>query len=253
MRISLPMILLAALAPLAAFTATAADTTPAYVTAAINDPARKEDSADDARRQVAAVMAFTRVKPGDKVAELAPGEGYWTRVFSGVVGANGHVYTVWPKEFDKFAAKSYANWEGLVKAPPYTNVSLVAEPAADFSVPEKVDLVFTSQNYHDYHDKFTGPVDIAAFDKQVFDALKPGGYFVVIDHVATAASGPNPNETMHRIDPELVKKEVEAAGFVFDGSSDALKNPNDPHTVGVFDKGIRGHTDQFIFRFKKPM
>jgi predicted methyltransferase len=116
-----------------------------------------------------------------------------------------------------------------------------------------VDLVFTCQNYHDYHDPFMGPVDMVAFDKQVFAALKPGGLFVVIDHVAPAGSGISDTNTLHRIDPAVVKKEVEAAGFVFAGESDALRNPKDPHTIAVFDKSIRGHTDQFIYRFRKPL
>src|SRR6185312_11496727 len=88
---------------------------PAYVTKAINDPARAADKKDDARRKTADVMAFTGVKPGDKVLELVPGSGYWTRVFSRIVGSNGHVYTVWPDEMAKFSAKSFANWQGLVK------------------------------------------------------------------------------------------------------------------------------------------
>lgn len=226
--------------------------TPAYVTAAIKDPARAADSKDDARRQVAAVMTFTGVKPGDSVLELVPGEGYWTRVFSAVVGPDGHVYTVWPDEMGKFSAKSYANWQSLVATPHYKNVSLLKEPAAHLSVPRKVDVVFTSQNYHDYHDPFMGPVDMLSFDKQVYAALKPGGVFVVVDHAAPAGSGASDTNTLHRIDPMLVKKEVEAAGFKFDGESDALRNPADTHTDKVFDKSIRGHTDQFIYRFRKP-
>src|SRR5690348_58540 len=122
--------------------------TPAYLTAAINDPARAADGKDDARRQIAAVMAFTGVKPGDSVLELVPGSGYWTRVFSAIVGPDGHVYTVWPKEMDKFSAKSYATWQSLAATPHYKNVSLLKEPAAQLSVPQKVDVVFTSQNYH---------------------------------------------------------------------------------------------------------
>ena len=112
--------------------------------------------------------------------------------------------------------------------------------------------MFTSQNYHDYHDPFMGPVDMAAFGKQVFGALKPGGVFVVIDHVAPAGSGIADTDTLHRIDPAVVKKEMEAAGFVFDGESDVLHNATDPHTAAVFDKSIRGSTDQFIYRFRKP-
>lgn len=250
MRLTLFAALLALMAP---FAARAADPTPAYVIAALNAPARKADVVDDVRRQAAAVVTFTGVKPGSKVLELVPGEGYWTRIFSGVVGAKGHVYTVWPNEMMKFSAKSLAAWQGLVKTPTYANVSLLRQPAADLSVPEPVDVVFTCQNYHDYHDKFMGPVNMAVFDKRVFDALKPGGVFIVIDHVAPAGSGIADTDTLHRIDPETVKKEVEAAGFVFAGSSDALRNPADPHTIKVFDPLIRGRTDQFIFRFRKPV
>ena len=224
---------------------------PAYVTKAINDPARAADSKDDARRQIAAVMTFAGVKPGDKVLELDPGSGYWTRVFSRIVGPSGHVYTVWPDEMAKYSAKSFANWQGLVKDT-YKNVSLLKQPAATLTVPQKVDVVFTSQNYHDYHDPFMGPVDMKKFDKEVFDALKPGGVFIVIDHTAPAGSGVSDTNTLHRIDPEVVKQEVESAGFVFDGSSDALVNPKDPLDIKVFDPSIRGHTSQFIYRFRKP-
>ena len=256
MRRSTISILAFALAlPLMAFAAVAAGSgpTPAYVIAALNSPARKGDAADDTRRQAAAVMVFAGVKPGQTVLELVPGEGYWTRVFSGIVGDHGHVYTVWPNEMGKYSAKSLATWQDLIKKPPYTNVSILTQPAASLSSPAPVDLVFTCQNYHDYHDKFMGPVDMASFDKQVYGVLKPGGLFVVIDHVAPAGSGFADTDTLHRVDPEAVKKEVEAAGFIFDGESDALKNPADPHTNKVFDPSIRGKTDQFIFRFRKPM
>ncbi|MFI4967347.1 MAG: class I SAM-dependent methyltransferase [Gammaproteobacteria bacterium] len=253
MRLSIPLITIALGLPVAAAIAatSAAPATPAYVTAALNDPARKDDAADDARRQAAAVVSFAGVKPGDSVAELVPGKGYWTRIFSGVVGPKGHVYTVWPHGMDKYAAKSIADWQELIKKPPYTNVSVLPQDDDAFTVPQPVDVVFTSQNYHDYHDKFMGPVDMAKFDKEVFDALKPGGVFVVIDHVANAGDT-GATEDQHRIDPAVVKQEVEAAGFVLDGSSDALKNPADDHKAKVFDPAIRGKTDQFILRFKKP-
>lgn len=255
MRTTMLAVVISLALPCAAFAhppSSSISAAPAYVTAAINDPARAADTKDDARRQVAAVMTFAQGKPGDAVLELVPGSGYWTRVFSAIVGTGGHVYTVWPTEMNKFSAKSFANWQTLTATPHYSNVTLLKEPAAHLSVPAKVDLVFTSQNYHDYHDPFMGPVDMAAFDKQVFDALKPGGLFVVIDHAAPAGSGAADTNTLHRIDPMLVKKEVEAAGFVFDGESDALRNPADPHTAKIFDESIRGHTDQFILRFRKP-
>ncbi|HKT41350.1 MAG TPA: methyltransferase, partial [Rhodanobacteraceae bacterium] len=146
---------LAAIAQSSAPAASGSARVPAYITRAIDDPARAADRKDDARRKIADVMAFAGVKPGDKVLELVPSSGYWTRVFSRIVGPDGHVYTVWPDEMAKFSAKSFANWQGLVKST-YTNVSLLKQPAAMLSVPQKVDIVFTSQNYHDYHDPFMG-------------------------------------------------------------------------------------------------
>jgi predicted methyltransferase len=254
MRISKSILAVAFAMPFMAL-ATAADSpsaVPAYVTAAMSDPARKDDAKDDARRQGAAVVAFTGVKPGDKVVELIPGGGYWTRVFSAVVGAKGHVYTVWPHGMDQYMTKTMANWQELVKKAPYTNVSVLATANDALGVTEPVDVVFTSQNYHDYHDPFMGSVDMAKFNKLVFDALKPGGVYVVIDNVAPAGSGFADTDTTHRVDPEAVKKEVLAAGFVFDGSSDVLHNPADTHALKSYEPPMAGHNDQFIFRFKKP-
>lgn len=248
MKIILPVMLMALALPAAAQSNPASDTdkaVPAYVTNAISDPARKADKADDSRRQMAAVMTFTGVEPGDKVLELVPGSGYWTRMFSAIVGPEGHVYTVWP---DEFANESYANWQKLVATPHYANVSLLKQPIAELDVPAQLDLVYTSQNYHDYQNR----MDIVAFNIKVYEALKPGGLYVIIDHVASAGSGASDTDTLHRIDPALVRKDVEAAGFVFGGANDALRNRDDPHTVSVFDDSIRGHTDQFIYRFRKP-
>jgi predicted methyltransferase len=224
----------------------------AAVTKAVNDPARQADKANDARRKVAALMTFAEVKPGQKVVDLIPGSGYFTRVFSAIVGPQGHVYVVWPNEYAKEDADDAAGSSKLAADPHYSNVSVLTQAANQLSAPEPVDLVFTSQNYHDYPDKFMGSVDPAVLNKQVFDALKPGGLWVIVDHAAASGTGMAATDTLHRIDPAIVKKQVEAAGFVFDGESNVLRNPNDPHTIKVFDKSIRGHTDQFVYRFRKP-
>lgn len=235
------------------FAALAADSAaPAYVAAALNAPDRKADAADDTHRQIAAIMVFSGAKPGQKVLELIPAGGYWTKVFSGIAGPQGHVYTIWPDGYQQYVEEEYADWQKRVTTPQYANVSLLREADADLKVPEQLDLVFTNQNYHDYHDKFMGPVDMAAFDKKVYAALKPGGVFVVIDNVATAGSGFSATDTVHRIDPEAVKKEVESAGFLFDGESDVLKNPADTHLLLSYKPPMTGHNDQFIFRFRKP-
>ncbi|RAO77554.1 class I SAM-dependent methyltransferase [Dyella jiangningensis] len=225
---------------------------PAYVTAAINDPARKSDVGDDDRRKLADLMTFAEVKPGQVVVDLIPGSSYFTRVFSAIVGPKGKVYSVWPNEYGIEAKSDVQTSKALVADPHYANVGVLMVPAKEFKVSEPVDLVFTSQNYHDYPDKFMGNVDPAVFDKQVFDSLKPGGLFVIIDHVAEAGSGMRDTDTLHRIDPAIVRKQVESVGFKFDGQSDVLRNPADPHNIKVFDKAIRGHTDQFVYRFRKP-
>lgn len=248
--LTFPLAAVAQASPAPAAPAAGTDQVPAYISKAIDDPARAADRKDDARRKMAEVMAFTGVKPGDSVLELDPGSGYWTRVFSQVVGPQGHVYTVWPNEMAKYSAKSYAKWQELAKTPHYANVSLLQQPAAKPGAPQPVDIVFTSQNYHDYLN--IPAVDMHAFNQRVFEALKPGGVFIVIDHAAPAGSGTKDTDTLHRIDPAAVKAQVEAAGFVFDGSSDALVNPKDSLDTKVFDPAIRGHTSQFIYRFRKP-
>jgi predicted methyltransferase len=108
------------------------------------------------------------------------------------------------------------------------------------------------QNYHDLYDKFMGPADVPAFNKAVYEALKPGGRFVIIDHSAADGSGLADTETLHRIDAARVKADLAAAGFKFVGESDALRNPADPRTKLVFDPSIRGHTDQFVYVFQRP-
>jgi len=129
---------------------------------------------------------------------------------------------------------------------------VIIQPAADFKPPTPIDVLFTSQNYHDYPDKFMGKIDLVAFGKQVHAALKPGGVFIVIDHVGETGSGLRDTEKLHRIDPKKTRELVEASGFLFDGESDVLRNPADDHTKLVFDDSVRGYTDQFMYRFRKP-
>ncbi len=119
-------------------------------------------------------------------------------------------------------------------------------------MPEKLDLVWTAQNYHDLHDAFLGPANVAALNKALFNSLKPGGVLLVIDHVAAPGSGLRDTETLHRIDPAEMRGEIEAAGFVLEAQSDVLRNAGDDHQRSVFDPGIRGKTDQVVFRFRRP-
>jgi predicted methyltransferase len=132
------------------------------------------------------------------------------------------------------------------------NIVVSAEPVAA-PLPSGLDAVVIRQNYHDLYDKHMAPVDVAAFNKGVFAALKPGGVYLVLDHAALAGSGIGATETLHRIDPARVKTDVLAVGFKLDAESSMLANPNDDHTKSVFDPSVRGHTDQFLYLFRKPM
>lgn len=225
---------------------------PSYVNSALSDPARGKDAEADARRHPAELASFAQVKPGETVVDLLPGAGYFTRIFSQIVGPRGHVYAIVPNEYAKEDADEVAAMQALVKDPHYANVTLLMQPAAQLTTPAKADVVWTSQNYHDYPDKFMGPTEPKLLNDAVFKVLKPGGVFIVVDHVAAAGSGMRDTDTLHRIDPQTVKEQVVAAGFKFDGESETLRNPADNHTLKVFDPAVRGRTDQFIFRFRKP-
>ncbi len=225
---------------------------PSYVKKAMADPVRAKDQAKDAQRRPGAVLAFSKVKPGDTVIELVPGTGYWTRMFSQIVGKHGHVYAVVPREMAKAYPSSLKEVKAIAGNPHYGNVTVLQSPAARLRAPHKADLVFTAENMHDYNNQGLGHITPKALASEVLKVLKPGGIFLVNDHVAPAGAGLSDTSTLHRIDPALVKKQVTAAGFKFDGANDALRNPKDPHTIAIFKDSIRGHTDQFIYRFRKP-
>jgi predicted methyltransferase len=230
----------------------AADAVPAYIQAAVADASRPTADKDrDVNRKPAESVAFAGVKPGDKVGELMPGGGYFTRVLSKTVGANGVVYAMAPTPAAPAAgAQPRPNAIAALAADPgYANIKLAGmEPTT--KLPEQVDLVWTSQNYHDFARR--PDAELAALNKMVFDALKPGGVYLVIDHASAPGAGKTVVQTLHRIDPEAVKKDLLAAGFVFDSESKLLQNPKDPHTVAVHDPAYRGTTDQFVLKFRKP-
>lgn len=224
------------------------------VAAAVADPARPaSDTERDANRKPAEMLAFAGIKAGDRVGDYAAGQGYFTRLFAAAVGPTGHVYATVPASLFQYPniVKGIAEIEAYAKD--HANVSVTAASALDSArYPEKLDVFWISQNYHDLKDPFMGPVDMAKFNKAVFDALKSGGVYVVLDHVAAKGSPADVTDTLHRIEPSTVRREVEAVGFKFAGESNVLANPGDPHTKGVFDKSIRGQTDQFLYKFRKP-
>jgi predicted methyltransferase len=224
---------------------------PSYIKAALTDSMRPaDDTKRDELRKPAQMLVFAGIRPGMRVMDLIPGGGYFTRLFAKAVGPTGWVYAYQPSELDAFFKGKPPGIKAV--AAEYPNVSMLHAPVNTLAAPELLDVVWTSQNYHDLKDDFFKPADTALVNKAVFNALKPGGLYIVLDHSAAAGSGARHTQTLHRIDEALVKKEILAAGFEFVGESRVLRNPDDPRTVLVFDKSIRGRTDQFILKFRKP-
>ncbi len=220
------------------------------IVAAIADARRPaEDAARDAARHPGETLAFAEIRPGARVADILPGGGYFTRLFAVAVGETGRVYPVIRPDG---VAGEYET-PILPVAAQYPNAVMSRTLYDALSFPEPLDVVFTAQNYHDLAIASYNMGDRNAMNATAFAALKPGGAYIIIDHSAVAGSPVQTEDTAnHRIDQAIVRQEVEAAGFVFDGEGDFLRNPADPRTASVFDPAIRGHTDQFVLRFRKP-
>jgi|HubBroStandDraft_6_1064221.scaffolds.fasta_scaffold95942_2 predicted methyltransferase len=218
---------------------------PDYVTTAVAEPSRPDaDRKRDADRKPDQVLTFSGIKPGDKVLELQPGGGYYTRLLCLAVGLKGQVTTL------RVTPATPVNRPTPPDVPtPCKNITAVTQKITELSLPGGQDAVWTSENYHDLHLPVFA-VDINAFDKAVFNALKPGGVFIIEDHAAVSGSGSRDSGTLHRIDPELVKQEVTSAGFVFVGASEVLHRDDDPMTGRVFE--LQGKTNKFLFKFRKP-
>lgn len=224
---------------------------PANITAALASPARPaEDTARDAARHPGEILAFAEVKPGASVVDFIMGGGYFTRILSGAVGSAGTVYAYQPAEFIQFSAKYGENLKTVSAALP--NAKPLDGSLLALDLPDSLDLVFTVQNYHDLHLKPFPKATAAGVNAEVFKSLKPGGLFVIIDHAAAAGAGTTVAHDLHRIEIAAVKAEVEAAGFKLEAESPLLRDSSDPHTASVFDPAIRGKTDQFILKFRKP-
>ena len=210
------------------------------IATAVADAARPAlDKFRDERRKPAQTLAFAGIKPGMKVAELIPGNGYYTRLLSKAVGTDGKVYT-FPSGEPRTPLSA-----ALAKDAAYGNIQYVPSPLTTLAAPEPVDVVWTSQNYHDLR------AQAATINKAVFAALKPGGVYVILDHAAKAGAR-NESVALHRIDEALVKQDVLAAGFVLDAESDLLRNPKDDRSRQVMERDLNRQTDQFLLRFRKP-
>lgn len=220
------------------------------IAAAVADPARPaEGRAVDPLRKPAETLAFSGVKPGMTVGEFYPGGGYFTRMISGVVGPTGRVYGI-ENEGWKGAVK--ADQELFTECKKCTNVTIDNKPFGTVSFPKPLDLAWVTQNYHDLKIAEYGKVDTITFDRAVYDALKPGGTFFILDHQGRAGMTGEEIAKMHRINRDEVVKEVTSVGFKLVAEGKFLRSSGDDHTKPIFDKAIQGHTDQYALKFVKP-
>ncbi len=213
----------------------------------INRPAT--DIERDINRKPKEVLKFANITNGQVIVDYIPGGGYFTRIFSNAVGKNGKVYSLTPQLFiDKFGKGVIPN---ISSEQGHENNIGLASTRDNLNIPQNIDVFWTSQNYHDVR-LYLGDDTTQKLNQAVFSALKSGGYYIILDHSGKPNLSEEGIKELHRIDVNTVIKEVTAAGFVLDARSDILKNPADDLSLNVFDPKIRGKTDQFILRFKKP-
>jgi predicted methyltransferase len=224
------------------------------ITAAVADSGRlSTDTSRDAGRKPAELLEFAGIHPGQKIVDLLPGGGYFTRIFAKTVGPKGFVYAYYSNGADdrlRKAGKDPDN-QGADLKKAYPNVGVIHGPIAGFVTPEPVDLVWTSDNLHDMHNGAAAEGLPSAL-KGIHDSLRKGGLFIVIDHRAAKGAGKEVTSTLHRMDEDIAKQEIEAAGFKLVGESNVLTRDGDDRTKKVFEAGEHDNTDQFVLKFRKP-
>lgn len=244
--LTLALLLAIAATPVAAKQTAAPD-----YSAALADPARPaSDRERDAVRKPAELLAFAQVAPDEAVGDYVMGGGYVTRLLAAAVGPSGKVYAFQPAEFIAFKAQ-YGTDQAAVDAA-YANVDAVAGPFAAPAFPVPLDTIITVQNFHDLYLKPFPEGTGAKASAALFAALKPGGTLVIVDHSAADGTGTTLADSLHRIDKAAVVAALTKAGFKLEAESDLYRRADDPRTANVFDPAIRGKTDQFALRFRKP-
>jgi predicted methyltransferase len=222
-----------------------------YVAAAVADDTRLGTArVQDSFRRPAEILAFSGVRPGDTVVEIQPSQGYFTALLSRVVGPGGRVIAIDSERLFEFMPKARENFANFAAQDPRANVEYRPQRLDELELPSDIDQVWMVQFYHDTI--YLGD-DRAAMNRAFFEHLKPGGVYLVVDHRAVDGAGLEVARDLHRVDAGMVRREIEAAGFVFDAESDLLAHPEDPRTDSVFADERRGRSDQFVWKFVKPL
>lgn len=221
---------------------------PQHLKQAVHNSDRpKQDLVRDPFRKPAQVMLFFEVQPGQRVVELMAGSGYYAELLARAVGSKGQVWA----QNNAFVLERFAEAKltKRLQAAKLTHLKRLDQELDDLDLPQELDAVFMILFYHD---TYWQNVDRNKMNDAVFNALKPGGIFGIVDHHAEAGSGSRDVKTIHRVDIELVKKELLAAGFQLESESDLLRHSDDPRKQNVFEQEIRGRTDRFVLKFRKP-
>jgi predicted methyltransferase len=228
---------------------------PVTISAAVASPSRTPDNVKlDEGRKPGQVLSFFGLRSGMNVIDLFGANKYWSEIIAPVVGPKGHVLVWEPTQF--YRPNTKTAFEAFAAKTP--NVSISVSPFEAPTLPTNfADFVILNDNYHDTYwqnEKLGIPkMDPSAFLKTVYAAMKPGAVIGVMDHVANPNSDTRATvDKYHRIDPNVVKADFKRAGFVLVGTSDLLRNPADAHDVEVHEASIKGKTDRFVFKFKKP-
>jgi len=225
------------------------------VAAAVADVAhRSPDNVKlDASRKPTELLAFLGLKPGMRVADMFGGNNYWGEILAPAVGPKGRV-TIWlPTQF--YDQKAHDHLASLAAANP--NVRWQASPFAEPNLlPNQFDLMLLNLDYHDVYweseKRHITRMDPDQWLKIIYAAMKPGGVVGVVDHVGPAGDTREVVNKLHRIDPAVVRADFKRAGFKLEAESDMLRNPADDHSLLVFNPAIRGKTDRFVMKFRKP-
>ncbi|NQV87686.1 MAG: class I SAM-dependent methyltransferase [Woeseiaceae bacterium] len=224
--------------------------------AAVASASRPEaDRASDIGRKPEAVLEFLGIQPGDTVLEMWAGAGYYTELLSLVVGESGKVVAQANTPILNFAGEAHTMRHADNRLP--NTEILLAENNELVLEADTFDVATIVLNYHDLYwsseEYGWVQIDVPAFLAELYKGVKPGGTLGIIDHQAVSGSPADTGSTLHRIDSAIVIAELQGVGFILDGENHVLTNPEDDHMTGVFDPAIRGKTDRYVLRFKKPM
>lgn len=223
-----------------------------YDKAVANNKRSWADQRRDKLRRPADILRLSGLEPGMVALDLMGGGGYYAELMSYVVGASGKVILQNNTLFLKFSEEEL---EKRLRNDRLPNVERLDSQFSDFQLPDDIDLIFLGLSYHDIYIKRSDPVKTTSreeFFPQIWDALKPGGRVLVIDHAAARGTGFETTEALHRIAEDFAIDDFERAGFLFLDSVDVLRNPDDDHSLRMREAAIRGKTDRFVLLFEKP-